>query len=51
MHCELKNGKIIGMMPDGKNRVFNSIGEYEDAFWDMQYELNNQFVMEWPEFW
>lgn len=42
-------GGILGVMPDGETEQFSSEQEYEDAFWDRAFELENAFEVEMPE--
>lgn len=42
-------GGYIGLLPNGKTEIFKSLSDYEDAFWDMTFELNNGFEIEMPE--
>lgn len=40
-----------GTMPDGEVEQFSSESEYEDAFFDRIYEMNNDFDFDGPEDW
>lgn len=40
-----------GTMPDGEVEQFSSESEYEDAFFDRIYEMNNDFDFDEPEDW
>jgi hypothetical protein len=40
-----------GTMPDGEVEQFSSESEYEDAFFDRIYEMNNGFEFDGPEDW
>jgi len=36
-------------LPNGEKKVFDSENEYEDAYWDAVFEMNNGFCTEMPE--
>lgn len=38
-----------GRMPDGDMRQFANEEEYEDAFFDELYDMNNEFEIEFAE--
>lgn len=40
---------FYGVLPDGESKRFASQREYEDAFWDMAFEMSNCFDIEMPE--
>ena len=40
---------IYGVLPNGDWEVFDSVEAYEDAYYDMEYDLDNCFEIEWPE--
>ena len=42
--------KIVALMPNGDTEEFDSVEEFEDAYYDMIYELNNEFEIEWPDY-
>lgn len=43
------DNEVIGQMPDGTSRIFGSVDEYDDCFYDSAYLLNNCFSCEMPE--
>lgn len=44
-----ETGQVLGTLPDGTTEFFNSQKDYEDAFWDMVFEMENSFDVEYPE--
>lgn len=49
MSFRIVNNKVVGRMPDNTEAVFGSEQEYEDAFYDRMFEMNNSFMAEMPE--
>lgn len=47
MSYKLENGRVIGVMPNGKKESFGSYSEYEDAYYDQLFELNNGFELDY----
>lgn len=47
----LADGTCSGLLPNGDEEQFESEEEYEDAFYDACFELQNAFDAEWPEDW
>lgn len=43
------NCPVMGTLPNGDSRWFDSEKEYEDEFWDMVFEMSNGFELEMPE--
>lgn len=51
MNCETKpTGKIVGVLPNGTTQEFDTQEQYEDAYYDMMFELNNEFQIEYPDY-
>ena len=44
------DGTVDGWMPNGEIQEFNSVDDYEDAFLDMEYEMDNEHFVEYPEY-
>lgn len=44
------DGTVDGILPNGELGVFESLDDYEDAYWDMQYEMDNEYFVEYPEY-
>lgn len=44
-----KGSRIVGFMPDGKPKEFDSVDEYESAYFDAVYESYNEFFLDYPE--
>ena len=49
MGFDVTENGIYGIMPNNEWQLFNTIEEYEDAYYDMFYEMNNEFETELPE--
>lgn len=49
MHYEFTQNGVIGLLPIGGAVVFPTVKDYEDAYYDQLYDLNNQFYREYPE--
>lgn len=46
-----EDGTCFGTLPNGDEDIFESEAEYEDAYYDMCYTLQNSCEIEWPEDW
>lgn len=49
MSFRIVNNRIVGRMPDDTEATFNTEREYEDAYYDKLFEMNNRYEVEWPE--
>lgn len=48
---EVVDDGILGVLPNGDEELFDSEEEYEDACYDMFYDMQNCDCLEWPEDW
>ena len=46
---EFRLGRVYGIMPDGKWKYFDTLSEYEDAYYDAVYAISNSFMTDDPE--
>lgn len=39
----------IGVLPNGDTETFETEADYEDAYIDMMFDMQNSFAVEFPE--
>ena len=45
-----QDGTVDGVLPNGEIETFDSMQDYEDAYWDMYCLMNNEFELDIPEY-
>ncbi len=43
MGVTIVSNKIVGKMPNGETMEFDCFSDYENAYYDMLYEMNNGY--------
>ena len=49
MVFEFVDNGVLGKLPNNKVLLFPNFKAYEDAYYDMEFEMNNGFEIELPE--